>query len=180
MEKNKLSIQMASLNDIPVIQSIANVAFPDTYKDIITPEQCSYMMDMMYSTTNLTKQMTEQHHTYLIAFLGDKAVGYVSVQPLDPSELEEADKGKDVFELQKIYVLPDLQQHHIGRFLFDHAVGFIRELHPEPCLMELHVNRYNKALGFYQHMGMTKLREGDYPIGKGFYMNDYIMGMEIR
>ena len=49
----------------------------------------------------------------------------------------------------------------------------------EPCLMELIVNRNNKALQFYQHMGMRKLREGDFPIGNGYYMNDYIMGLDI-
>ena len=41
--------------------------------------------------------------------------------------------------------------------------------------MELNVNRNNKALQFYQHMGMRKLREGDFPIGNGYYMNDYII-----
>ena len=30
--------------------------------------------------------------------------------------------------------------------------------------MELNVNRNNKALQFYEHMGMRKLREGDFPI----------------
>lgn len=167
--ENNLTIRKATLADIPVIQSIAKVAFPETYKDIITPEQCDYMMDMMYSTVNLEKQMTVERHTYLICFLDGEAVGYVSVQPI----------GDDVFDLQKIYVLPDYQHHHIGGFLFDHAVKLIRELHPSPCRMELHVNRYNKALGFYQHKGMRKLREGDYPIGNGYYMNDYIMGMDI-
>ena len=28
-------------------------------------------------------------------------------------------------------------------------------------------------------MGMRKLREGDFPIGGGYWMNDYIMGLEI-
>lgn len=170
MENIKPTIRKATLDDIPIIQSIANVAFPDTYKDIITPEQCDYMMDMMYSTKNLNKQMTEEHHTYLICFIEGKPVGYVSVQPI----------GKDTFDLQKIYVLPDMQRHHIGKFLFERAVALIRELHPEPCLMELHVNRYNKAMGFYEHMGMKKLREGDYDIGNGFYMNDYIMGLDLK
>ena len=45
--------------------------------------------------------------------------------------------------------------------------------------MELNVNRNNKALQFYEHMGMRKLREGDFPIGNGYYMNDYIMGLDI-
>lgn len=43
----------------------------------------------------------------------------------------------------------------------------------------LNVNRNNKALHFYEHKGMKKLREGDFPIGNGYYMNDYIMGLEL-
>ena len=55
----------------------------------------------------------------------------------------------------------------------------IKELHPAPCQMRLNVNRHNKALTFYQKMGMTKVDEGDFPIGHGYYMNDYIMGLDI-
>ena len=46
--------------------------------------------------------------------------------------------------------------------------------------MELNVNRNNKALNFYERMGMKKLREGDFPIGNGYCMNDFIMGLEIQ
>lgn len=172
----KKSIREATVNDIPVIQSIAQATFPETYKNIITKEQCDYMMDMMYSTESLRRQMTQENHTYLICTVAGggcamscQAVGYVSVQPI----------GEDSFELQKIYVLPEYQQHHIGRFLFESAVEWIRLHHPTPCHMELHVNRYNRALHFYEHMGMHKLRQGDYPIGNGYFMNDYIMGMDL-
>ena len=98
-----------------------------------------------------------------------KPCGYVSVQQQE----------KDIFHLQKIYVLPHFQGSHCGSFLFKEAIKYIKEIHPEPCLMELNVNRNNKALQFYQHMGMRKLREGDFPIGNGYYMNDYIMGLDI-
>ena len=98
-----------------------------------------------------------------------EAAGYVSVQQ----------QGEDLFHLQKIYVLPYYQGAHCGSFLFREAIKYIKEVHPGPCLMELNVNRNNKALQFYEHMGMRKLREGDFPIGNGYYMNDYIMGLEI-
>ena len=71
------------------------------------------------------------------------------------------------------------QGAHCGSFLFREAVRYIKEVHPEPCLMELNVNRNNKALLFYERMGMRKLREGDFPIGNGYYMNDYIMRLEL-
>ena len=45
--------------------------------------------------------------------------------------------------------------------------------------IELNVNRQNLALGFYRRMGMRIDREGDFDIGNGFYMNDYIMRLEL-
>ena len=113
--------------------------------------------------------MEEEEHVYFIAYEECEAAGYVSIQP----------QGKDLFHLQKIYVLPYYQGAHCGSFLFREAVKYIKEIHPEPCMLELNVNRNNKALHFYEHMGMKKLREGDFPIGNGYYMNDYIMGLDI-
>ena len=155
------TIRKATTADCALIQKLAQQIFPVTYKDILTPEQTDYMMEWMYSITNLHKQMEEEGHIYYIAFKGDIS------------------QGKDLFHLQKIYVLPYYQGAHCGSFLFREAIKYIKEVHPGPCLMELNVNRNNKALQFYEHMGMRKLREGDFPIGNGYYMNDYIMGLEI-
>lgn len=163
------TIRKATLADCGLIQELARQVFPFTYKDILTPEQIDYMMDWMYSLPNLRKQMEEEGHTYLLAYAGDKAVGYVSVQP----------QGEDLFHLQKIYVLPTFQGKQCGSFLFREAIKYLKTIHPTPCLMELNVNRHNKALNFYERMGMKKLRDGDFPIGNGFYMNDFIMGIEI-
>lgn len=67
----------------------------------------------------------------------------------------------------------------LGKALFEQAVKAIKEIHPGPCEMHLNVNRNNKALQFYQHLGMEKVAEGDFHIGNGYYMNDYIMGLKI-
>ena len=163
------TIRKATTADCALIQKLAQQIFPVTYKDILTPEQTDYMMEWMYSLDNIRKQMEEEGHVYFLAYEECEAAGYVSVQQ----------QGEDLFHLQKIYVLPYYQGAHCGSFLFREAVKYIRDVHPAPCIMELNVNRNNKALQFYEHMGMRKLREGDFPIGNGYYMNDYIMGLEI-
>ena len=96
--------------------------------------------------------------------------------PLKETYLPE---GEDLFHLQKIYVLPSFQGKHLGKLLFEQAVKAIKEIHPTPCEMHLNVNRNNKALRFYEYMGMKKVDEGDFAIGNGYYMNDYIMGLTI-
>ncbi len=163
------TIRKADTSDIELINKLAWQIFPATYKDILTKEQSDYMMDWMYSPENIRKQMEEEGHIYYIAYEECEAAGYVSIQP----------EGKDLYHLQKIYVLPYYQKYGLGKLLFRQAISAIKELHPEPCRMELNVNRRNPALGFYEHMGMKKVREGDFPIGNGYYMNDYIMGIEI-
>lgn len=162
-------IRKATLDDISLINELAWIVFPHTYKELLTEGQIEYMMDWMYSEKNLRKQMTEDGHIYFIAYKDEEPAGYLSIQP----------EGEDTYHLQKIYVLPHFQGMKLGKLLFNHAIKAIKELHPEPCQMRLNVNRENKAVTFYQRMGMVKVDEGDFPIGNGYYMNDYIMGLDI-
>lgn len=164
-----VEIRKATEADIPLVRELAGVVFPETYKEILSPEQVGYMMNWMYSVESLHKQMAEEGHIYYLVFWDGVAVGYLSVQP----------EGDAVFHLQKLYVLHTHQGLHIGRLLFEHAIKVIKQLHPQPCQMRLNVNRANRALTFYEKMGMTKIDEGDFPIGNGYYMNDYIMGLTI-
>ena len=162
-------IRKATLEDIEMINRLAWIVFPHTYKEILSTEQMEYMMDWMYSPENLHKQMTEDGHIYYLAFEGDEPAGYLSIQP----------EGEHTYHLQKIYVIPSFQGKKLGKLLFEQAIKAIKELHPEPCQMRLNVNRQNKALTFYEKMGMKKVDEGDFHIGNGYYMNDYIMGLDI-
>lgn len=164
-----VEFRRASIEDIPVIGALASVVFPYTYRDILSSEQIDYMMQWMYSPESLHQQMEQDGHIYYLAYWDGAAVGYLSIQP----------EGEGIYHLQKLYVLPSYQGMKLGRMLFEHAISIIRELHPASCQMRLNVNRQNRALAFYEKMGMTKIAEGDFPIGNGYYMNDYIMGLEV-
>jgi len=164
-----LTHRKAVLSDCRLIHELAWQIFPETYKNILSREQIEYMMEWMYSEQNLRRQMLEEGHVYFLAYREERCIGYVSVQP----------ESEHVFHLQKIYVLPSEQGTHGGRYLFQVAVDYIRRVHPEPCEMRLNVNRSNKALGFYRHMGMRIDCAGDFPIGNGYYMNDYVMTLAL-
>ena len=159
---------------IPQLRELAWVIFPHTYRTMLSPEQIDYMMDMMYSMPNLQKQIEEGHH-YYIAYDEETSRGYVSVQH------EGADNdGIEVFHLHKIYVMPDAQGMGIGIKLFNRAVEHAKEASSgKPARIELNVNKFNKSVGFYKHIGMRVLLEEDFPIGNGFYKTDYIMGLDL-
>lgn len=170
-----MRIIRAASEDILCIHDMAEVVFPHTYRDILSPEQIEYMMDWMYSPSSLSRQLSEGH-VYFIVIRDGIPCGYVSVQPEGVSEC-----GRMLYHIQKIYVLPSEQGRGLGRLLFDTALSYVRsETSGLPASVELNVNRSNPAVGFYQHLGLKILRQGDFPIGSGFYMNDYIMGLDIE
>lgn len=164
-----IEIREATLADVDLIHDMATVAFPATYRAILTPGQIDYMMKWMYDSANIQCQMTDEGHVYFIAYDEGAAAGYASVQP----------DGTDCYHLQKIYVLPHRHGCGVGRALLRHIVEVIHHWHPAPCRLELNVNRHNAAIGFYRHLGFRILRSGDFDIGGGYFMHDYIMGMDI-
>lgn len=172
------STKKATIADIPLIHRLAWQAFPATYRKMLSQEQITYMMEWMYSPENLHKQMKEEGHIYHIGYKDNEPIGYFSVQPQGKSHFENEEF--EAFHLQKLYVLPEYQGIHFGSYLFKEAIRLIKELHPSPCLMELNVNRDNSsAIRFYQHMNMKIMTRGDFHIGNGYYMTDYIMGIKI-
>ena len=60
-----IEIVKATRDGLQTIYDMAQVVFRHTYRDILSPEQMEYMMDMMYSLPNLRAQLDEGHHYYI-------------------------------------------------------------------------------------------------------------------
>jgi ribosomal protein S18 acetylase RimI-like enzyme len=161
-------IKKASIDDIASINSIATVVWPATYSNMMTKEQLDYMFDMMYSPDSIRTQMTVKNHNYFILFEDNVPQGYISIHILEPS----------ILYLEKIYVLPSSQGRGFGAMLIDRAKEFA--LTHSLNSIRLNVNRDNKSRRFYEHLGFEIISQRDLPIGKGFYMNDYIMEKQLH
>lgn len=178
MDRN-FKIRPASAEDIPLIHEMADTVFRETYKDILSPEQMEFMMDWMYSEPNILEQMNVLNHKYFIAEEDGRACGYMSIEREAPSPEDDAG-GLEQYHLQKLYVLPSHQGRGYGRELLQEAMRFVREISTGTARINLNVNRHNKAVGFYEKMGMECTSQGDFPIGSGFFMNDYIYSIDIK
>ena len=169
-----MEIRRASNSDLATIHEMAEVVFRQTYRTILSPDQMDYMMEWMYSLPNLEKQVA-QGPTYYIAWDGQEPQGYLSVR----KDSVDSD-GTEVWHLEKIYVMPSAQGTGLGYKLLETAKQHVRDNKSSlKARIKLNVNRNNPAVGFYKHQGLTILRQGDFPIGNGYYMNDYIMGLDV-
>lgn len=158
----------AFTEDIPAIRALAEIAFPATYAPILSEDQIGYMMDFMYSEESLRRQMEEG------VFFLEEGKGYASIRR------DGSVDGRPRFHLEKLYVVPEFQGTGLGRLLFNCCLEEARaDCGGGNFRLELNVNRSNPALSFYEHLGLRRDRSGDFPIGKGYFMNDYIMVLDV-
>jgi GNAT superfamily N-acetyltransferase len=171
--KPQITIRQASKEDIALIRDLAQIIFPHTYGKMLSQEQVDYMMDWMYSPENLASGLDSGQEYFIVEEEGE-AVSYAGISPqaYDPD-------GTKVFELMRLYILPEHQKTGLGKLLFKHVCDHIRSKGFKKCRMMLHVNRENPAVRFYLHQGMRILYSKDFDIGNNFRMNDHIMGMDL-
>ena len=91
--------------------------------------------------------------------------------------IEERFPVQNQLKIHKLYVLPDIQGLGVGRKFLVLAEKIAREKGLNE--ITLNVNRFNKAVGFYQRMGFKIEKEEDIEIGNGYLMEDYVMTLPL-
>lgn len=159
-----LEIRKANLDDILLIRDLAHRTWPNAYKDILSTEQLSYMLELIYSAGSLEEQITKFKHQFLFILESNTPIGFAAYSLFnDPSN----------FRLHKFYILPTEQGKGLGKFLLEYLVDEIKS--KGGIRLELNVNRHNRAISFYKKLGFEIVSNEDIDIGNGYFMNDFVM-----
>lgn len=147
--------------NIPALQALAQKVWHEHYATIISPGQIAYMLQWMYSTDALRRQL-QAGHVFTLAYDGrNNLVGYASAECL----------GSEVWQLHKLYVDTSLHRAGVGTAL-------LKQIEKANNLkrLQLGVNRQNfRAINFYFRNGFVITGCNDRPIGEGFVMTDFTM-----
>ncbi len=162
----RMMIYETSIEDIPLIRSIAVRTWPAAYGTILSHGQIAYMLDLFYGTEALEQQFLTGHR-FLLFSEGDAVLGFAGY---------EMNYEPQIAKLHKLYVLPEAQGMRAGNLLLEAVKSAARA--QEQLQVILNVNRFNQAKEFYEKNGFAVLREEDIDIGNGYFMNDYIMGFD--
>jgi ribosomal protein S18 acetylase RimI-like enzyme len=66
----------------------------------------------------------------------------------------------------------------VGKFLINYILNDIKA--KNATTLQLNVNRKNAAIDFYEKLGFKVIGSEDIDIGKGYFMNDYIMALDLN
>ncbi len=151
-------------DDIESIREIAYKTWPEAYAAVISAEQISYMLEKMYNKGELLSQF-QQGYFFLMAEEDKKDLGF--------AVFSKTDLKNQTYKLHKLYVLPETHGKGIGKLLINEVVNLVRRAGGK--VLELNVNRGNRATEFYKKAGFSVKEAVDLDIGNGFLMNDYVM-----
>jgi ribosomal protein S18 acetylase RimI-like enzyme len=145
---------------VALIHQLAQKIWREHYPAIITIEQIEFMLLHRYSSKVIAEGMKDGEE-YFLVYDSDVPVGYSSIEWKD-----------GFYYLHKFYL--DVAKHRsgIGKELFDYVLSQIDSTKP----IKLQVNRTNcKAINFYFKVGFIIQSVGDFDIGGGYFMNDFVM-----
>lgn len=157
-------VEIKDVKKLEIIQDLAIKIWPDTFKDILSKEQLSYMLDMFYSIDSLKNQLNSGHLMFLL-FENELPIGFVSI--------EINYLNKPTTKVHKLYILPDFQGKSFGKTLIEFVEIKASEVNNNALL--LNVNKYNNAIGFYIKLGFEIILKEVINIGNGYVMDDFQM-----
>lgn len=160
----------ATSEDFTCVQQIVDQTWPVAYGEILAKAQLDYMIATFYSDEALRSSVSEKGHRFLIAKEGNVSLGFASY--------EHISNHKPLTKIHKIYVLPHTQGKGIGKKLIAAIEDIARKNQSQA--MTLNVNRFNKALGFYQKLGFEIVGEEDIELEHGYLMEDYVMEKGLK
>lgn len=164
-----VTIKEATAKDFKIIQEIAHKTWPDVYGEILSAVQLDYMLKSFYSEEALRDNVVNKGHHFILAFEEDFCLGFASFQH---DYLDEK-----VTRLHKIYLLPEAQGKGAGKQLVDAVINYAKQSGSN--VISLNVNRFNKALTFYQKLGFEIVGEEDIELEHGYLMEDYKMEKQL-
>ncbi|MEO6151292.1 MAG: GNAT family N-acetyltransferase [Mucilaginibacter sp.] len=157
-------IKKATVSDVETIRQLAGEIWWDCYPAILETEQITYMLAEIYSAEKITEQIWNGTQTYLLLV--------EDVQPVAFAAFSPREENPDIYKLHKLYCLPGKQGKGYGKALLSAVIENVKEAGKD--ILELNVNKYNKAKAVYEKAGFKVIYEEDIPIGP-YFMNDFVM-----
>lgn len=157
-------IREAGVADVAVIRQIASQTWWPTYGAILSTEQITYMLAVLYSEEKINSQIANHEQAFLMLIEDEQPVAFAAYSPRE--------EDPEIYKLHKLYCLPQTQGKGFGKILINAVEAKVIAAGKQT--LDLNVNRFNNARTFYQKMGFEVIYEEDVAIGE-YWMNDFVM-----
>lgn len=145
------TIRQATINDINALQKISQQTFTETYASVNTAENMQQYLSTVFSTESLQAELNNTNTVFYFAVTNDTITGYLKLNfNTTPNSL----KNNNAVEVERIYVLQQMQGKKLGQLLLNKAIEVAQEKNVD--FLWLGVWEHNtKAIQFYTKNGLA-------------------------
>jgi GNAT superfamily N-acetyltransferase len=163
-----IALVAAGPENLATVARLAHEIWHRHYPGIIPVEQIDYMLARGYSREALMQFVGRDDAGIVLAEAAGEAVGFGAWYRVDAVTAK----------LDKLYVLPEHHRGGVGRMLIEYVAARAKAL---GCAsLTLNVNRGNtNSVRAYERCGFAIRERGDFPIGNGFVMEDFVMSRAL-
>lgn len=156
----------ATTEQAQIIHDLVHQIYYPTYKDILSKNQIDFMLEQSYTVEALQEAMTKGQALYILEESEGHYLGFMALKKASENTLR----------IEKLYLLPATQGKGCGKLFISYAEEMAKSIGVD--VLELNVNRGNKAYHFYLKQGFRVTQEVDIPYF-GYVLDDYVMQKEI-
>jgi len=156
-------IRLATTTDAAIIALLGRVTFTETFGHLFQePKDLLEYYDRTFSVDKIEGSLCKKNNVYWLALVDELPVGYAKLKLDSPTPFLE---GKDVCQLQKIYILKDFLSLKIGLALQQTLIDKATAANYDYIWLSV-LKENERAVGFYLKNGFKAIGDHDFSIGR--------------
>ena len=152
-------------NGVKELSRMATAIVREHFDPIIGKEQNDYMIQK-FQTVDAIKEQLEHGYQYYFVSDEKRRIGFLAFYPRESA-----------MYLSKLYLYKEERGKGYSRQMLDFVIRNAQDI--GLTFIELNVNRNNSAIYAYEKLGFKVVRTEKNDIGSGFFMDDYVYGLQI-
>ncbi len=169
-----IHLRRCTPDDWLTLRTLGRQIFADTFAAYNTPENLQHYLDTAFSTGRIQAELAHPDSQFWLAMQADQPVGYLKVN-FGSAQTEPQDEP--TLEIERIYVLQNLQGAGVGQLLFEKALDLARVAGVAYVWLGVWENN-PKAIRFYEKNGLRRFGQHTFHLGEEA-QTDLLMKLEL-
>lgn len=159
---NNLFIRECSLDNIEIIKVISEQTFYETFSSENSKEDMEEYISQNFSYEQLETEIKTNGTKFYIVEINDEVAAYMKLN-FDTAQTESG--HNNTLEVQRIYVLKEYKNNHIGKQLIQKAIEIGKTNHLTYIWLGVWENNIN-AIKFYEKQGFETFDTHIFKLGE--------------
>lgn len=156
-----IEIRIATRNDIELLQHISRLTFKEAFSADNDEKDMAKYLDEKLSKEKLSEELSNVNSTFYFTIVDGAIAGYLK---LNCKDAQTDIKENHALEIERIYVLSNMQGQNIGQTLCDKALEKAQLINAKYVWLGVWEHNH-KAIGFYKKNGFVAFGKHSFMLG---------------